>query len=137
MRVLIKLGPIMPAWTGPPSIKGMFGGRIEVDDRIVHQLTLHLEHFRYQRRAPFPTAFPAEELQRVQSPILLMVGEREVIYNPRAVLERARSLFPDVETELLAGCGHLIDIKQQSLFDSRVTCFLDAHPPQSPTPRTG
>ncbi|HEY5684951.1 MAG TPA: alpha/beta hydrolase [Acidimicrobiia bacterium] len=127
MRLMISAGPYMPAWTGPPSIKALFGGRVEVDERLVEVLTLHLAFFRYQRQAPFPHAFDDRELAGIRSPTLLMIGDREVIYPPRAALSRAQVLIPEVETELVENTGHLINIEQAGLTDRRLSAFLAAH----------
>lgn len=117
---------MMPAWTGPPALKGLFGGRAPVDDRIVRLLTLHLAHFRYQQKAVFPTAFPEEELRTLECPVLLLVGEHERIYHPESVLKKATRLFPDVEAELVAGVGHLINMERPELVDERLLRFLSA-----------
>jgi pimeloyl-ACP methyl ester carboxylesterase len=58
VRLGIRLGPVMPASTGRGAIESMVGGRIEVDERIVRLLTLHLSHFRYQRLRRSPRRFP-------------------------------------------------------------------------------
>jgi len=127
MRVFIKLGPLMPAWTGALSLKGLFGGRATVDDRIVRLLTLHLEHFRYQRRAVFPTAFAEGELRRLESPVLLLVGDCEKIYDPASTLAYAARVLPDVETELVAGAGHLLNMERPRYIDERLLRFLAEH----------
>ncbi len=124
MRFVIHLGPYMPAWTGPPSIKALFGGRVEVDDRIVRLLSLHLKHFRYQRRAVFPTAFPENELRGPIVPTLLMVDEHEKIYDPKKVLERARRLIPDIEAEYVESVGHLMNMERPDLVVDRLSRFL-------------
>jgi len=127
IRLFIKLGPMMPAWTGPPTIKGQFGGRAPVDDRIVRLLTLHLAHFRYQQKAVFPTAFPEEELRRLECPVLLLVGDHERIYDPESTLKKATRLLSDVEAELVEGVGHLINMERPEFVDERLLRFLSAH----------
>ena len=135
MQAFIRLGPFMPAWTGPPSIRGLFGGRTPVDERIVRLLTLHLKRFRYQRRAVFPTAFAPEQLHRVAVPTLLMIGQREVIYDPHRALDRARRLIPDVETELVPDCGHLINMEQRpSLTSGSCVSSPTTQPATTPPP---
>ncbi len=127
MRMFIKAGPMMPAWTGPPSIKALFGGRAQVDERIVRLVTLHLKHFRYQQKAVFPTAFPDGELRNVESPVLLLVGDHEKIYHPESTLEKATHVFPDIEAELVAGVGHLINMERPQFVDKRLLRFVAEH----------
>lgn len=127
MRLFIKMGPIMPAWTGPSSIRGMFGGRATVDERIVRLLALHLKHFRYQRRAVFPSAFPDEELRKLRMAVLLLIGEHEIIYSPESTLEKAVRLLPNIEAELVNGAGHLINMERPGFVDERLLGFLSRH----------
>lgn len=124
MRVFIKMGPTMPAWTGAPSIKALFGGRAAVDERLVRLLTLHLAHFRYQQRAVFPDAFPEEELRGLESRVLMLVGDREKIYHAESALERAARVLPHVEVELVSNTGHLINMERPRLVDERLLRFL-------------
>ena len=127
MRLFIKVGPMMPAWTGPPSLKGLLGGRAPVDHRIVRLLTLHLEHFRYQQKAVFPTVFREEELQRLESPVLLLVGDHEKIYHADSTLKKAARVLADVEAELVVGVGHLINMECPQFVDKRLLRFLSEH----------
>lgn len=127
LRLSIRAGPFMPAWTGPPSIRALVGGRTRIDDRIVRVLTLHLRHFRYQPKAVFPGALPRTELEAFDVPTLLMIGEREMIYDPEAVLALARTLLLDIETELVPDTGHLINMESPALTTERVIRFLRAH----------
>lgn len=123
MRLMIAVGPYMPAWTGPPSVKAMFGGRTVVDHRIVDLLTLHLAHFRYQKRAPFPSAFATDELRQLAVQTLLLIGDHEVIYDPEAALARARAVIPDVHAELVSNSGHLINMEHSGLTNDRLLSF--------------
>ncbi|MDH3517986.1 MAG: alpha/beta hydrolase [Acidimicrobiia bacterium] len=123
MRLMIAVGPYMPAWTGPPSVKAMFGGRTVVDHRIVDLLTLHLAHFRYQKRAPFPSAFATDELRQLAVQTLLLIGAHEVIYDPEAALTRASSGDTDVHAELVSNSGHLINMEHPGLTNDRLLLF--------------
>lgn len=127
LRLSIRMGPLMPAWTGPPSIKSMVGGRVDVDERIVNLLTLHLKHFRYQQKAVHPTAFPEDELRGFRVPLLLLIGEHEIIYDSRAALAKAARLFPDIEAELVPGVGHLINMERPEFTDERLLRFFSEH----------
>lgn len=127
LRLSIRLGPTMPAWLGPWLLKAQFGGRVEVPDPIARLVRLHLAHFRYQANAVFPDVFPEQELRRLTSETLLLVGEHEVIYAPREVLSRARE-FRSVEAELILGSGHLINMERPELCDAHLLGFLLSQP---------
>ena len=49
-----------------------------------------------------------EELRRIECPTMIMVGEREVIYNPLEALERARAHIPGARTVLVPWAGHTL-----------------------------
>jgi pimeloyl-ACP methyl ester carboxylesterase len=123
LRWSIRLGPSMPAWLGPSLLKAQFGGRIEVEEKVTRLVSLHLAHFRYQANAMFPDVFPEQELRRLAPETLLLVGEHEVIYDPRQMLSRVREL-PNIEAELIPGSGHLINMERPEPCDAHLLGFL-------------
>ncbi len=124
IRLSIRLGPLMPAWTGPATIKAMFGGRANLDQRVVDVLTLHLAHFRYQQKAVHPTPFPEDELRRLRPSLLLLIGEHEVIYDAQSTLARAARLIPAIEAELVPDAGHLINMERPEFASERLLRFF-------------
>lgn len=134
VRAGIRLGPYMPAWTGRGAIESMVGDRAEINDRLVQLVTLHLRHFRYQRQAPFPSAFADAELRGLRLPVLLLVGEHEVIYDPQKALARVRRLVPDVDAELVSGSGHLINMELPQFTSDRILRFQSVRSPSVATP---
>lgn len=70
------------------------------------------------------TVFTNDELRQIDKPTLLLVGEREVVYDPVKALERARRLMPQVEAELIAGGGHLFPVDQAAATNARILKFL-------------
>lgn len=127
MRILIRLGPAMPAWTGPPSLKALFGGRVQVDDRITKLVALHLKHFLYQEKAVFPGAFPEDELRKLEPPTLVLIGEHEKIYRAESTLKKAARILPHVETDLIHNAGHLLNMECPQFIDNRLLRFLSDH----------
>ena len=59
-----------------------------------------------ETRRVMPGVFFDDELHAVQLPVLLLIGEDEVIYDAAAALARARRLIPNLEGELLPDCSH-------------------------------
>jgi pimeloyl-ACP methyl ester carboxylesterase len=70
------------------------------------------------------TVFKDEELSQIKMPTLLLVGEQEVIHKPMKVLERAKRLIPEVETELIKGGGHVFPLDQAEATNARILKFL-------------
>ena len=65
-----------------------------------------------------------EALRTMPVPTLLLIGEGEVICNPRRALERARRLIPGVEGDLVPACRHEMYSRQHEIVDARVLDFL-------------
>jgi pimeloyl-ACP methyl ester carboxylesterase len=95
--------------------------------RPVRELTyLGLKHFRVpvETLRVLPVLCPEDRLRAMRVPTLLLIGEREVVWDPRAALARARHMFPDIEAELVPGCSHDMCFTQHRLVDARVLEFL-------------
>jgi pimeloyl-ACP methyl ester carboxylesterase len=121
---LLPLRPViyntMQWLTTTPFVKG---------EPIIEQFVIGLRHFK-PRLIGIPNVFSDEELRGICSPTLLLVGEREVIYKPGPVLERARRLIPNIEAELIAGGGHAFPLDQAQSTNKRILEFLK--PPSYP-----
>ncbi len=72
----------------------------------------------------FPPVFTDEELQQVKAPTLLLMGDQEVVYNYQAVAERVANLIPTIETDIIAGAGHALNLDQPEVVNQRVLAFL-------------
>jgi pimeloyl-ACP methyl ester carboxylesterase len=59
-----------------------------------------------------PTVLSDDTLRRIGVPTTVVIGDREVIYRggPRAALDRAQKLIPDVQTHLIGGANHMLTI---------------------------
>jgi pimeloyl-ACP methyl ester carboxylesterase len=79
--------------------------------------------FRFQMY--LPPVFKDDELRQVKAPTLLLLGDREVIYDPRAALRRAARLIPQVETELIPGAGHALVFDAPERVSERMVAFLE------------
>lgn len=122
-EVSLRLRP--PAWTAEGALRAILGSDVEIDDRLVRVMAAGLKHFRYQQRSVFPDVFSDTALGKVQAPVLVLIGDREIIYDPRAALSRADSSLPHSRTELVEGAGHLPNLQMPDLIDDRLVAFLD------------
>ena len=80
-----------------------------------------------------PLITPAE-LRRVTVPTLLLIGRREVVWNPVTALRRARQLFPDIQAELVPNSSHEMCFSQREFVDARVRQFLNSTRPEKGEP---
>jgi pimeloyl-ACP methyl ester carboxylesterase len=73
-----------------------------------------------------PTVYSDEELNELKVPVLLLIGENEVIYNAVKALARARRLIHDLTGELVPNCGHDISFSQHEIVDKKILKFLNS-----------
>lgn len=106
--------------------------------RPIRELTyLGLKHYRMavETLRVLPVVFPEDRLRAMRVPTLLLIGRREVVWDPLTALARARQLFPDIQAELVPNCSHEMCFSQRELVDARVQRFLNTAPTQKGEPR--
>ncbi|NIS79837.1 MAG: alpha/beta fold hydrolase [Anaerolineales bacterium] len=88
---------------------------------------LGLKHFRIPPETAriMPSVFSDEKLQALHVPVLLLIGDGEVLYDPAKALTRARRLIPYFEGELVPGSSHEMTTSQHRIVDARVLDFLN------------
>jgi pimeloyl-ACP methyl ester carboxylesterase len=67
--------------------------------------------------------FSDSELRGIRVPTLVMIGDREVIYNPHKVAAKAKRLIPDVSVEIVPGAGHALFYDRPDIVNRRVIEF--------------
>jgi pimeloyl-ACP methyl ester carboxylesterase len=67
-----------------------------------------------------------DEWKQIQMPTLLLVGESEILYDPRVAIQRAKQLIPHIETEIISQAGHLLNGDQPEKVGESVLRFLEA-----------
>jgi pimeloyl-ACP methyl ester carboxylesterase len=128
-NLMIRSGSLVPMpFTVKPGLRGMMGGGLP-DARIVRLMETGVRAFRYDRRGIYPSEIPDADLARIACPTLVVVGDRERIYDPQAAIARAQRLIPCVETELMPGAGHLPGMQFPDAVNRRIEAFLDARLP--------
>ena len=98
-----------------------------VTQRLLDLFYLGIKHFRLPQESMriMPGVFSDNELQALSIPVLLLIGENEVIYNASKALERARWLIPNLEGALVPQCSHDMCSSQHRIVDARVLDFLN------------
>jgi pimeloyl-ACP methyl ester carboxylesterase len=68
--------------------------------------------------------FTDEELNKIVIPTLLILGEYEIMYEPRKALERATQLIANLRTELIPEAGHMLISDQPEMVNQSMLNFL-------------
>jgi pimeloyl-ACP methyl ester carboxylesterase len=99
----------------------------DADARPVLELMyLGVRHFRFPQETLriVPSVASDNELRAMQVPVLLLIGEQEVMFEPARALDRARRLIPDFEGYLVPRSSHDMCFSQRRIVDGRVLEFL-------------
>lgn len=107
------------------TFRWLSAARQVVDERLAEQMFLAVRHFRFPKDGIYPTVFTDDELRKLRLPVLLLVGDHEVIYDPRLVVNRAKRLVPGIQAEIVTEAGHLLNMEQPEHVNQRVLEFLE------------
>lgn len=71
-------------------------------------LEMILTSFHHVKVNPnMPSIIKKEDIKNYHASTLLLVGEKDVLFPGKKVIERSKKIMPNVETHLLQDCGHL------------------------------
>jgi pimeloyl-ACP methyl ester carboxylesterase len=71
-----------------------------------------------------PVVFSEEELRKINFPILLLIGDHEVIYNPQHVIQRANSLVTSLKAEIVPNANHNAQYTAPDFVNAKILDFL-------------
>jgi pimeloyl-ACP methyl ester carboxylesterase len=117
----------MIVWPVQATIRPFFSWLAQgyrADGDFASLMELGVRHWRSSKQGVYPAAFSDEELRRLEPPTLLLIGDREVIYNQYAGMARARRLIPHFEGEIVPNACHLISAEQADVVNRRMLAFL-------------
>ena len=88
---------------------------------------LGVKHFRMlpETARIMPSVFSDDQLRALHVPVLLLIGDGEVIYDPAKALAQARALLPNFEGKLVPQSSHDMCYSQHRIVDARVLDFLN------------
>jgi pimeloyl-ACP methyl ester carboxylesterase len=83
-------------------------------------------HFRMppETRRVMGNVFSDDELRSLPMPVLLLIGQNEVVCDPTKALSRAERVIPEFEGDLIPGGRHAMSFNQNELVDARMLEFL-------------
>ena len=113
--LVVKEGGVKPIYAPGNFIENEFNA----------QMTLALK---YRAPLPFftPHPLPDEELKSIKVPTLLLIGDKEVIYELGAegTIKKAEELVENIQTKLIPNAGHFSNTEQPELIDTYILEFL-------------
>ena len=71
-----------------------------------------------------PPVYSDEELRRIHTPMLLLIGDHEVIYNPRRVIQRAVRLVDGLKAEIIPNANHNAQVTAPDPVNQKILDFL-------------
>ena len=93
---------------------------------MLNVMHLGMKYFRMPQDTLRVAALPVsdDELRAMKPPVLLLMGENEVLCDAAAALARARRLIPHFDGELVPRCSHDMCFSQHRTVDARILAFL-------------
>ena len=121
---------LFPTRLTTDSLMGWMGFKNTQEDAgtqcILDLFYLGIKHFRLlpETMRIMPGVFSDDELGEIQVPVLLLIGENEVIYDATKAFDRAQALLQNFEGELVPQSNHDMCSSQHQIVDGRILDFL-------------
>ena len=71
---------------------------------------------------PYPLT--DEDLQKLKTPTLLLIGDHEILYDANQAIKRAEELVENIQTAIIPNAGHMVVWEQTELVNSHILDFL-------------
>ncbi|HEU0295294.1 MAG TPA: alpha/beta hydrolase [Anaerolineales bacterium] len=71
-----------------------------------------------------PITFTDEELSSLSMPVLMLVGEQEIVNDAKAAIQRGQALVPEFEAEVIPNARHMLPFDQPQLVCEHILEFL-------------
>jgi pimeloyl-ACP methyl ester carboxylesterase len=71
-----------------------------------------------------PYVLPEEELKKISTPTLLLIGDKEILYDAEQAIKRAEELLENIQTALIPNANHMVSWEQTELVNSNILNFL-------------
>jgi pimeloyl-ACP methyl ester carboxylesterase len=80
--------------------------------------------YRPSKNSFAPHVFTDKELRQIQAPVLLLIGDHEVIYKPDQVIRRATRLIPSLKAEIVPNANHVAQYTAPEFVNHEILEFL-------------
>jgi pimeloyl-ACP methyl ester carboxylesterase len=72
----------------------------------------------------WPYPLPDEDLQKLKTPTLLLLGDHEILYKADQAIKRAEELVENIQAEIIPNASHGVNWEQMELVNSHILDFL-------------
>jgi pimeloyl-ACP methyl ester carboxylesterase len=72
-----------------------------------------------------PRVFNDKELRNIQAPVLLLIGDHEVIYKPEVAIQRATRWIPNLKAMIVPNANHSAQYTAPNFVNEKILEFLD------------
>ncbi|WP_410511514.1 alpha/beta hydrolase [Paenibacillus sp. BR2-3] len=111
----------------------MFDGRYQLNPLFIQQFaaginlkrTSSKHRLKSKSKSAWPSVLSNDELQKIKVSVLLLVGDKEVIYDPRKVIARAKKWIPRIQAVLIPNVGHGMSMEQPKIINHYILNFLN------------
>jgi pimeloyl-ACP methyl ester carboxylesterase len=71
-----------------------------------------------------PTVFSGAQLRAIRAPTLLLIGDKETLYEPQAMLQLAQARMPGLQGAIVPDADHIAAMAQPDDVNARIVGFL-------------
>jgi pimeloyl-ACP methyl ester carboxylesterase len=71
-----------------------------------------------------PPVYSNEELHKIRTPMLLLIGDHEMIYNPERAIRRATSQVTGLKAEMIPNANHNSQVTAPDIVNKKIMDFL-------------
>ncbi|KJD33367.1 alpha/beta hydrolase [Tamlana nanhaiensis] len=104
-------------------LKSMSSNPANIDSAYINQYKLGSQQESNNKFITSMTPFSKNELKSLQMPVLVLIGDNDVINSPKTV-EIANTL-PNGKGEIINNAGHFLSIDQAEIINQKMLEFLD------------
>ena len=73
---------------------------------------------------PPPSVFSDDELRKIKIPVLLLIGDHEVLYKPERVINRATRLVSGLKAEIVPNANHCPEYTAPDVVNRKILDFF-------------
>lgn len=98
-------------------------GKTTVDDRVEY-FNIAMKSFKFKMGVQ-PNMLTDVELSKLTMPVLYLIGEHDIVCDPKLAVERLDEVVPEIQTELISNTGHDLMYTHTDMVNNAMLNFLE------------